>query len=221
MRTIEPLRLVSCLLFGILVPPFVTQCKSTSSASYKDVSYDPAKLKTPAGHGMERNDYPFDEQGNYRKDWVKSNAAGKDRSASPGAAPAPAPQMASTSTEGTPAPANASYPTYAEASAARETGDYLGPATGAVAAGAAAAGLPDGGAGGAVTLASAGVGESAPMTLASATAPAPAAPSYHKVASGDTLFAIANRHNTSVSDLKRINGLTGDNIRPGQSLRIP
>jgi peptidoglycan endopeptidase LytE len=71
-----------------------------------------------------------------------------------------------------------------------------------------------------MTLASAPAGETAPAVLASAPVEA-AAPSYHKVASGDTLFAIANRHNTSVADLKRINGLTGDSIRPGQSLRIP
>lgn len=213
MRTTESLRLVACLLFGVLVPPFLTQCKTSATKSYKDVSYDPAKLKTPAGHGMERNDYPFDEQGNYRKDWVKSNATGKDRSAAPGATTAP--QLASTTTEGTdaPAPTNATYPTYAEASAARESGaSFVGPASGAT----------SGGTDGAVTLASAPAGEVAPVTLASAGIPEAApAPSYHKVASGDTLFAIANRHSTSVADLKRINGLTSDNIRPGQSLRIP
>lgn len=213
MRTTESLRLVACLLFGVLVPPFLTQCKTSAAKSYKDVSYDPAKLKTPAGHGMERNDYPFDEQGNYRKDWVKSNATGKDRSASPGAAPAP--QLASATTDGTdaPAPTNTTYPTYAEASSARESGaSFVGPATGAA----------PGGTDGAVTLASAPAGEIAPVTLASAGLPEAApTPSYHKVASGDTLFAIANRHSTSVADLKRINGLTSDSIRPGQSLRIP
>jgi LysM repeat protein len=209
MRPSESLRLVACLLFGILVPPFLTQCKTSSGGSYKDVSYDPAKLKTPSGHGMERDDYPFDEQGNYRKDWVKSNAKGKDRSALPG--PDTTPQLASTTTPAgeTPAPTNTSYPTYAEA-AARESGAYVGPATGAA---------PDP-ASTAMTLASAPAAEAAPAVLASAPVEAAAA-SYHKVTSGDTLFAIANRHSTSVADLKRINGLTGDSIRPGQSLRIP
>jgi LysM repeat protein len=213
MRPSESLRLVACLLFGILVPPFLTQCKTSSEASYKDVSYDPAKLKTPSGHGMERDDYPFDEQGNYRKDWVKNNAKGKDSSASPRSDTTP--QLASTTTPAgeTPAPTTTSYPTYAEASAARESGAYVGPATGAVPA-TATAGTT------AMTLASAPVGETAPVVLASAPAEA-AAPSYHKVVSGDTLFAIANRHNTSVADLKRVNGLTGDSIRPGQSLRLP
>lgn len=210
MRPSESLRLVACLLFGILVPPFLTQCKTSSGGSYKDVSYDPAKLKTPSGHGMERDDYPFDEQGNYRKDWVKGNAKGKDRSASPGADTTPQLASAATPAGETAAPANTSYPTYAEASAARESGAYVGPATGAAPASATTA----------MTLASAPAGETAPAVLASAPVEA-AAPSYHKVTSGDTLFAIANRHNTSVADLKRINGLTGDSIRPGQSLRIP
>lgn len=210
MRPSESFRLVACLLFGILVPPFLTQCKTSSGGSYKDVSYDPAKLKTPSGHGMERDDYPFDEQGNYRKDWVKSNAKGKDRSALPGADTTPQLASATTPAGETPAPTNTSYPTYAEASAARESGAYVGPATGAAPASATTA----------MTLASAPAGETAPAVLTSAPVEA-AAPSYHKVTSGDTLFAIASRHNTSVADLKRINGLTGDSIRPGQSLRIP
>jgi membrane-bound lytic murein transglycosylase D len=41
------------------------------------------------------------------------------------------------------------------------------------------------------------------------------------VTSGETLFSLASRYHTSVSELKRVNGLTGDSIRTGQSLRIP
>ena len=44
---------------------------------------------------------------------------------------------------------------------------------------------------------------------------------YHKVQSGDTLYSIARRYNTSVNQLKQVNGLTGDVIRVGQSLRLP
>ncbi|PAW63147.1 MAG: hypothetical protein B9S36_05285 [Verrucomicrobiia bacterium Tous-C2TDCM] len=211
MRLSESFRLVAFLLFGILAPPFLTQCKTTAVASYKEVSYDPAKLKTPSGHGMERDDYPFDDQGNYRKDWVKSNAKGKDPSAMPGVEAAPQLAAATNPAGETPPPVNTSYPTYEEALAARETGVGLaGPVSGASPVAATSA----------MTLASAAVGETTTVVLASAPVEA-AAPSYHKVVSGDTLFAIANRHDTSVADLKRVNGLTGDSIRPGQSLRIP
>jgi LysM repeat protein len=191
-----------------LAPLLLCQCK-TSPRTYKDVSYDPSKLKTPAGHGMERKDYPFDEQGNYRKDWVKSNATGRDRSASPGAVAASGTELASSAS---PTISGGGYPTYAQASAARSSapaesappaGDSIAAAETAETAEAAS---------GAVLLASAGETPSASV--------APAA-SYHKVSSGDTLFGLASRYNTSVADLKRVNGLSGDSIRAGQSLRLP
>ena len=217
-------RSVLFLVAGVLAPVFLTQCKSTAK-SYKDVSYDPAKLKTPAGHGLDRNDYPFDETGAYRKDWVKNNTSGRDRSASPQVEATTA-VAAADSTPAT-APSSTSYPTYAEAAAARASGDFIGPAganvgsaTGmvsGVATGTAAtlASFPDpGSSAGGVELASAGMTSSAP-------APTPAPTSYHKVNSGDTLFALASKYNTSVPELKRVNGLSGDSIRTGQSLRIP
>ncbi len=44
--------------------------------------------------------------------------------------------------------------------------------------------------------------------------------SYVTVRKGDTLGAIASRNHTTVSQLKRLNGLRGTNIRAGQKLRI-
>ncbi|MBD5529666.1 MAG: LysM peptidoglycan-binding domain-containing protein, partial [Lachnospiraceae bacterium] len=41
------------------------------------------------------------------------------------------------------------------------------------------------------------------------------------VRSGDTLWLIARRYNTTVDAIKRLNGLTGDNLNIGQVLRIP
>ncbi len=175
------------LAASLLVPVLFTQCKSTTS-SYRDVKYDPSKLKTPTGHGMERKDYPFDEQGTYRKDWVKSNSSGRDGSASSRAAQTEVAEAAATTT------GSSSYPTYAEASASRGNGAFVGPADGS--------GAPV-------------------VALSSAPADSAPSPTYHKVSSGDTLFSISNRYKTSVSDLKRVNGLTSDSIRVGQSLRIP
>jgi LysM repeat protein len=115
--------------------------------------------------------------------------------------------VAATGTEAAPQ-GSTSYPSYAEAAAARESGNFVGPAgaTDAATSTAASSPTPEGGSG--VELASAG---SAPAS----------SPSYHKVTSGDTLFSLASRYNTSVSELKRVNGITGDSIRAGQSLRIP
>lgn len=185
------LRTASLCLAAVLAPALLTQCKTSVGKSYKDVSYDPAKLKTPAGHGMERKDYPFDESGTYRKDWVKSNSGGRDRSASR-AAPEPVPATTEVDSAAT---GSTSYPSYQEASAARGSASFVGPADAAA---------------GSTSAPSESPGEaSAPVAT------------YHKVASGDTLFSLASRYKTSVAELKRVNALTSDRIRTGQSLRIP
>jgi len=44
---------------------------------------------------------------------------------------------------------------------------------------------------------------------------------YYKVKSGDTLSEIAEKYHTSVAKIKKINNLKSDNLRIGQSLKIP
>lgn len=43
---------------------------------------------------------------------------------------------------------------------------------------------------------------------------------YHKVRSGESIWSISRRYGISQSQLRRWNGLRGDVIRPGQSLRV-
>lgn len=43
----------------------------------------------------------------------------------------------------------------------------------------------------------------------------------YTVKAGDTLWLLANRFGTTVDDIKRLNGLAGDNLQIGQALRIP
>ena len=44
--------------------------------------------------------------------------------------------------------------------------------------------------------------------------------SYHEVQRGDTLFNISKRYQTDVKTLKELNGLTSDEIRLGDKLRV-
>jgi membrane-bound lytic murein transglycosylase D len=50
--------------------------------------------------------------------------------------------------------------------------------------------------------------------------PAAAPASHHRVGPGDTLWSIAHRYHVSVKDLKRWNHLDGNDIRPGEELRV-
>lgn len=45
--------------------------------------------------------------------------------------------------------------------------------------------------------------------------------SRYTVAKGDTLYGIARKKGTTVAKIKAANGLSGDLIRPGQSLKLP
>lgn len=45
--------------------------------------------------------------------------------------------------------------------------------------------------------------------------------SRYTVQKGDTLYGIARKKGTTVSKIRSANGLSGDIIRPGQSLKIP
>ena len=44
---------------------------------------------------------------------------------------------------------------------------------------------------------------------------------YHKVTAGDTLYGLSRRYGTSVSAIKRANGLKSDLIINGRTLKIP
>ncbi|MFZ2897925.1 MAG: glucosaminidase domain-containing protein [Saprospiraceae bacterium] len=48
----------------------------------------------------------------------------------------------------------------------------------------------------------------------------PAAPVYHTVVKGDTLYNLSKRYNTTVDAIRSLNGLTDNTIKIGQSLRV-
>jgi LysM repeat protein len=58
------------------------------------------------------------------------------------------------------------------------------------------------------------------VPAAGSVTPAVAKPRVYAVKSGDTLNGIARANGVSVADIKAANGLTGDGIRPGQTLNL-
>jgi len=157
----------------------LTQCQTTPKKSYKSAEYSPDKLATPPGHGMTKKHYPFDDQGHYRKDWVRNQSNSRAKSSYKGFASSSSSETAQTTSDTRPRtePRSSSpYPDY--------------------------------------------VGNSSSPPPVSQPDPKPSA-RYHKVVSGDTLYSLSRRYGVSVSSLKQTNGLSGDLIRQGQSLRIP
>ncbi|MEI7038261.1 LysM peptidoglycan-binding domain-containing protein [Fulvimonas yonginensis] len=63
------------------------------------------------------------------------------------------------------------------------------------------------------------VAASVTVKTTAAKAPAPHARTY-KVAKGDTLFSIARKHGVAVDDLRAWNHLEGNQVKPGQVLRL-
>lgn len=67
---------------ALLLPLVLTQCESTGY-KYSKIEYTPQKLATPPGHGMTKSQYPFDDEGRYRKEWVNSDSGGRTQSSYP------------------------------------------------------------------------------------------------------------------------------------------
>ncbi|MDE6576564.1 MAG: LysM peptidoglycan-binding domain-containing protein [Muribaculaceae bacterium] len=49
----------------------------------------------------------------------------------------------------------------------------------------------------------------------------PAAPATHKLKNGDTLSSLSKKYGVSVAELKKANGMTNDNLRAGETIKIP
>lgn len=58
-------------------------------------------------------------------------------------------------------------------------------------------------------------------TTPSQTSKKQSAPASHKVKSGENLSGIAKKYGVTVAALKKANGMTSDNLRAGQTLKIP
>lgn len=207
MNSLESRRIEVCAALRSLFTALgvaVVFCQCSSNQTYKDVEYSPEKLATPYGHGLTKSDYPFDDKGNYRKDWVKTKTKERTKTSYP--APPKADTENSTAPETSLAAASVGSNTDAP-----ESSGYYGPADGQVTA---ASGIPSYDAPASYSVSSGY--ESGSSSVPSSTSSSV----YHKVVSGDTLYGISRKYSVSVDQLKRVNGLSSNNIMKGQSLRI-
>lgn len=247
----------------LLLPLLLTQCETTKTGntgktgktgSYKSASYGSDRIATPSGHGMRKSEYPFDDEGAYRRDWVRdesrdragnsypstaiasTGSGSRSSSARNGSGDGGASSRSETASRRKPksgSQPSSSPPTVEpEEADSTEFASYFGPGgQGTSSPSSAASGSPMSGPSTSATSAPMSpppptlvsytpAPTPAPPVVASTPAPAPSA-TYHKVASGDTLYSLSRRYGSSVAEIKRINGLSSDTIRVGQSLRLP
>lgn len=189
-------RMAAFLILAATLPMLV-QCGRIGE--YKSVSFSKAKLATPPTT-LSQRDYPFDEKGRYRTDWVKSGSTkNRFRSSFRNVAASSSPTVTS--------PVSAPSPKKSSSSKTKKSSSSM-----TVAANTTRPSKP-----------------SPPPVYTPPPAPKPKpkpAPakkqaSYHTIAKGDTLWGISRRYKVSIAAIKSANGLSSDLIRPGQTLRLP
>lgn len=72
---------------GVAVAAF-TFIGCAAKPDYEKAGYSDAKIATPP-HNMSAYEYPFDDDGTYRKDWVTNKSAQRERRRSSASAPTP------------------------------------------------------------------------------------------------------------------------------------
>jgi LysM repeat protein len=207
--TMFPSRLIAGVS-GLLACMAAISCESPKKTGYEDVvDY------TSPNTRMSKEEFPFDEQGNYREDWAAAGAGVSGVKDKPTGSPYVQEPHVSERTKV--AARRSSSTTTAAATTAAATMAAAPPST---------MRTSSSGAGG-TTVASTGSGSSpASRNTASSSRPKPKPkpkpkPLYVKVKSGDTLYSYSKRYGVSIAAIKAANGLTSDLIVDGKSLKIP
>lgn len=214
MTAIPPRRFIS--LAASLLCLSLGACKSAKPKSgYSDV----VDYTTP-NTNLSQSEYPFDEQGNYLADVVSGKKKGSKNK------PTSAPQSYTETYEKPPETTVASTPNYETPPAA--TSNPYAPvyASGESGSGSTASSSkpkpkPASSASSSKPKSST-ASKSKPKPKPAAAKPKPKSSTVsYTVKKGDTLYGLANRYGTSVSAIKKANGLSSDMLRDGRSLKIP
>ena len=214
MTAIPPRRFIS--LAASLLCLSLGACKSAKPKSgYSDV----VDYTTP-NTNLSQSEYPFDEQGNYLADVVSGKKKGSKNK------PTAAPQSYTETYEKPPETTVASTPNYETPPAA--TSNPYAPvyASGESGSGSTASSSKPKPKPASSTSSSkpksSTASKSKPKPKPAAAKPKPKSSTVsYTVKKGDTLYGLANRYGTSVSAIKKANGLSSDMLRDGRSLKIP
>ena len=213
MTAIPPRRFIS--LAASLLCLSLGACKSAKPKSgYSDV----VDYTTP-NTNLSQSEYPFDEQGNYLADVVSGKKKGSKNK------PTAAPQSYTETYEKPPETTVASTPNYETPPAATSN-----PYAPVYASGESGSGSTASSSKPKPKPASSSSSSKPKSSTASKSKPKPkpaakpkpkASTVSYTVKKGDTLYGLANRYGTSVSAIKKANGLSSDMLRDGRSLKIP
>lgn len=192
-RPLSPSRVAAACLV-LATPPFLFTSCETAGPSVA-VSGD---LATPS-HSLAKNEYPFDEKGNYREDWVSyggSSTGSSKRSSSRSVSSSLSSsskkrEVEEAATSSKPAPKVTSTPKASSGSSSS------------------------------ASTAAPKVTATTETPKVEPTPPVPRKEMYHTVSSGETLWSISRKYGVSVTALKQENGLKTDVIRLGANLKIP
>jgi len=163
-------------------------CETTKKSGYEDVvDYTSPNTK------LSKEEYPFDEKGEYREDWAArgTGAAGvkdKPRDTALYTQPSDSGSADHPAYTPEPAPSRSTASTSSGSSTSRKT-----------------------------TASTSSRPKPKPKPK-----PKPVAkPTYVKVKSGDTLYGLSRKYGVSVAAIKSANGLKSDTIVDGKALKIP
>lgn len=224
-------RLTPRSIFVLSAITFFASGTFTFAQRAEDIIFTPEKIKTIPGHGMSKGEYPYDEDGYYRKEWVSVSAKSSVRSSTTVRQPIPLtseehsnygarkrinqskvteskvedqikPSKPEVVAKQTPLKPTFSMPTANIMSDAEaRKHGFIGPFE-------------------KMQETSRNVIPTMSLAQTSVSAKSSISAVYHKVNSGDTLFSISRKYGSTVDAIKKANGLTSDLIRVGQSLRL-
>jgi LysM repeat protein len=190
---LDSMKISPASLLLLFIPLMLANCRSSKTGGGGGGSDTPS-------HSMSRSEYPFDEDGNYREDWVRGGGSSSSSSSS-------GREVVDLTVDNPPSP-------FLGTTDPRDTYTYNPPKKSSSSTRSSS------------SSSRSSTKSSSSRTASSKSKPKPKKPvpksSVVTVKKGDTLYGLALRHKTSVKAIQAANGLgSSTNLREGRALKIP